>query len=40
MSDRLIQKDRFDTLGAVLLLRDVRLITCNRCVVFVRGMIK
>jgi len=40
MSDQLIRKDRFDTMGAVLLLRDVRLITCNRYVAFVPGMIK
>ena len=40
MSDNLIQKDCFDPMGTVLVLIDVRLITCNRCMVFVRGMIK
>ena len=40
MSDNLIQKDRFDPMGTVLVLIDVRLIPCNRCMVFVRGMIK
>jgi hypothetical protein len=40
MNDKLIRKDHFDTVGAVLLLGDVWLKVCNRCVVFVRGMTK
>jgi len=39
MSDNLIRKDRVDPMGAVLLPIDVRLIPCNRCVVYVGGMI-
>ncbi len=39
MSDNLISKDRFDPMGAVLLPIDMRLIACNRCVVYVGGMI-
>ena len=40
MSDNLIRKDRFDPMGVVLLPIDLRLIACNRRMVYVRGMIQ